>query len=81
MVDVSVLLGHSSVQTTERYYARRDARRERLRAVIAAAHSLDPVLTALAQDSHRGAGTVRAIPADRPDTRCIDPSARLGCSE
>ncbi len=48
MDDVSVPLGHSSVQTTERYYARRDqARRERLRAVVAAAHSLDPVLTAL----------------------------------
>ena len=45
MEDVSSLLGHSSIQTTERYYAPWDRRRrERLRQIVQEANRLDPVL-------------------------------------
>ena len=43
--DVSVLLGHSSVKTTERYYAPWDkSRRDRLTRVVRDAHKRDPLL-------------------------------------
>ena len=46
--DVSTLLGHSSVQTTERYYAPWDRRRrERLRRIVQEANSRDPLLAAI----------------------------------
>ncbi|MCY4584344.1 MAG: tyrosine-type recombinase/integrase, partial [Chloroflexi bacterium] len=43
--DVSALLGHSSIRTTERYYAPWDRRRrERLRQIVQEANRSDPVL-------------------------------------
>ena len=43
--DVSSLLGHSSIQTTERHYAPWDRRRrDRLTRVVRAANRLDPLL-------------------------------------
>ena len=43
--DVSALLGHSSIQTTERHYAPWDRRRrDRLTRVVRAANRLDPLL-------------------------------------
>ena len=46
--DVSALLGHSSVQTTEKYYAPWDAaRRDRLVAILRSAQEKDPVLREL----------------------------------
>ena len=49
--DVSVLLGHSSVQTTERYYAPWDrSRRDRLARIVRDAHKRDPLLSELYED-------------------------------
>ena len=49
--DVSVLLGHSSVQTTERYYAPWDrSRRDRLARIVRDAHNRDPLLAELYGD-------------------------------
>ena len=49
--DVSVLLGHSSVQTTERYYAPWDrSRRDRLARIVLDAHKQDPLLAELYSD-------------------------------
>ena len=46
--DVSSLLGHSSIQTTERHYAPWDRRRrDRLTRVVRAANRLDPLLAEL----------------------------------
>ena len=46
--DVSSLLGHSSIQTTERHYAPWDRRRrDRLAQVVRAANRLDPLLAEL----------------------------------
>ena len=45
MQDVSSLLGHSSIATTERYYAPWNlARRERLSRIVLESHQRDPVL-------------------------------------
>ncbi len=45
MEDVSALLGHSSIRTTERHYAPWDRRRrDRLAQVVRAANRLDPLL-------------------------------------
>ena len=45
MEDVSVLLGHSSIRTTERYYAPWDlSRRNRLLAVVRDVHRRDPLV-------------------------------------
>ena len=46
--DVSALLGHSSIRTTERHYAPWDRRRrDRLAQVVRAANRLDPLLAGL----------------------------------
>ena len=43
--NVSILLGHRSIQTTERYYAPWDRRRrERLNRIVKEANRSDPVL-------------------------------------
>ncbi len=45
MADVSTLLGHSSVQTTEKYYAPwNQARRSRLVSIVKDIHRQDPIL-------------------------------------
>ncbi len=50
--DVSMLLGHGSVQTTERYYAPWDrSRRDRLARIVRDAHKRDPLLKELYEDS------------------------------
>ncbi len=49
MEDVSVLLGHSSIRTTERYYAPWDlSRSNRLLAVVRDVHARDPLVSWLA---------------------------------
>ena len=51
MGDVSILLGHSSIQTTERYYAPWNrSRRDRLVGVVREAHGKDRLLEALRPD-------------------------------
>ena len=61
--DVSSLLGHSSVATTERYYAPWNlARRERLSRIVREVHQRDPIL--LAFTPKKPAGTVTTIPAE-----------------
>jgi site-specific recombinase XerD len=67
--DVSTLLGHSSVRTTERYYAPWDtARRDRLTAILEEVHAQDPLLRELEADSgaQKKAEAVTAAPADGP---------------
>ncbi len=55
--DVSVRLGHSSVQTTERYYAPWDrSRRDRLTRIVRDAHKREPLLTELCRDPTPGPG-------------------------
>ncbi len=58
MEDVSALLGHSSVKTTERYYAPwNSARTSRLARIVKGAHRKDPVLRQLAPKEAGEAGT------------------------
>ena len=66
--DVSVLLGHSSVQTTERYYAPWDrSRRDRLTRIVRDAHQRDPLLAELYGDpADEPGGAATAAPARRP---------------
>ena len=57
MEDVSALLGHRSVQTTEKYYAPWDgSRRDRLTQVVRDAHRRDPLLGELYPDSVQATG-------------------------
>lgn len=61
--DVSTLLGHSSVATTERYYAPWNlARRERLGMIVRKVHQRDPIL--LEFTPKKPAGSVTALPAE-----------------
>ena len=54
MQDVSSLLGHSSIQTTERYYAPWDvSRRNRLLRVVRDAHNRDPLVKWLAESGNK----------------------------
>ncbi len=63
MEDVSALLGHSSIQTTERYYAPWNAaRRIRLARIVTGAHRKDSVLRELAQEETEG--SVASTPLD-----------------
>ena len=63
--DVSALLGHSSIQTTERHYAPWDRRRrDRLTRVVRAANRLDPLLAEMEQSS--GVGDDAADQDGRP---------------
>ncbi len=61
--DVSSLLGHGSVATTERYYAPWNlARRERLARIVREVHQRDPIL--LAFTPKKPAGSARTLPAE-----------------
>ena len=66
--DVSVLLGHSSVQTTERYYAPWDrSRRDRLTRIVRDAHKQDPLLAELYSDpAHEPGGCCDVSPCPPP---------------
>ena len=66
--DVSVLLGHSSVQTTERHYAPWDrSRRERLARIVRDAHKRDPLLAELYEDpALESAGSCNGSPGPPP---------------
>ena len=59
--DVSAVLGHSSVKTTEKYYAPWDAaRRDRLVAILRGAQEKDPILRELAEEGkNNGEGCLR----------------------
>lgn len=62
MEDVSVLLGHSSIRTTERYYAPWDlSRRDRLLAIVRDANSRDPLVRWLALSAEKE--KAEAVPA------------------
>jgi len=62
--DVSALLGHSSIQTTERHYAPWDRRRrDRLTRVVRAANRLDPLLAEM--DPPSGGGDRPGAEAER----------------
>ena len=70
--DISTLLGHSSVATTERHYAQwNPARRDRLVRIMRNVYQRDPLLRFL--DVHaatkNNAGAVGAAPADKPGTK------------
>ena len=66
--DVSSLLGHSSIQTTERHYAPWDRRRrDRLTRVVRAANRLDLLLAEM--DPLSGGGEDAAERARRPDKK------------
>ncbi len=61
--DVSTLLGHSSVQTTERHYAPwNQARRNRLSKLVREVHRQDPILPEFTPK--KPAGAVRATPTE-----------------
>lgn len=63
MQDVADLLGHSSVRTTERYYAPwNKSRRDRLVRVVRAAHGRDRLLKEISQDNDgRAAGSPEEV--------------------
>jgi len=62
--DVSTLLGHSSVATTERYYAPWNlARRERLAEIVRKVHQRDPILLALTPKKPAG-NAANTLPAE-----------------
>ena len=63
MDDVSTLLGHSSVRTTEKYYSPWNrARRSRLISLVREVHRQDPIL--LDFTPKKPAGTARTAPAE-----------------
>ena len=65
---VSVLLGHSSMQPTERYYAPRDrSRRDCLTRIVRDAHERDPLLAELYPDpAHEPGGGCNGGPGPPP---------------
>ena len=76
MDDVSVLLGHSSIRTTERYYAPWDlSRSNRLLAIVRDVHARDPLVSWLAVPAETekaeavatAFATGSATPSKRPD--------------
>ena len=79
--DVSSLLGHRSVQTTERYYAPWDRRRrDRLTRVVRAANRLDPLLAETDRFSGgRGADGNRVRRANQGDQAALETS--FWCSQ
>ena len=68
MEDLSVLLGHSNMQTTERYYAPWDrSRRDRLARIVRDAHKRDPLLAELYRDpAHDPGGGCNGSPGPPP---------------
>lgn len=70
MQDLSALLGHSSVTTTERYYAPwNTARRDRLVRIVKEAHASDAMLRDLTERMlKRKTGAAPAAPASNPGT-------------
>ena len=63
MEDVSALLGHSDVATTERYYAPWDRRRrERLNRIVREANRQDPLLAELTNQTEREEPVTRSLP-------------------
>ena len=76
--DESTLLGHSSIRTTERYYAPRNwSRRERLATIVRDANEGDELLRELAGRSlQTGAGAALNSPRNRPGVATqSDPTA------
>ena len=76
MQDVSTLLGHSSVQTTEQYYAPwNTARRNRLNSLLRDVHRQDQLL--LKFTPKKPAGTVDAVPAEASLAPRVKPTQYL----
>jgi site-specific recombinase XerD len=70
--DLSSLLGHGSVATTERHYAQwNSARRDRLVRIMRDVYQRDPLLRFLdaRAATKNNAGAVDAAPADKPGTK------------
>ena len=74
MEDVSALLGHSSISTTERYYVPwNSARRDRLVRIVEEVNESDSVLRFLTERMlKKKTGAVPAAPASKPDTASKD---------
>ena len=75
MEDVSVLLGHSSIRTTERYYAPWDlSRRNRLLAIVRDVNARDPLVSWLAVSAeNEKAETVVPASANGSATPSVQP--------
>ncbi len=68
--DVKTLLGHSSVKTTEKFYAQWNLpQRDRLVAITQKAHKRDPVLQALGRTRKNVAGTETTGPRNNSPAR------------
>ena len=79
--DVSSLLGHSSIQTTERHYAPWDRRRrDRLTRVVRAANRLDPLLAEMDRSTDLG-GDIAERASRRTKTSQPERSTSLWASQ